>query len=346
LARPGARRAPVSGYTCLALSIADRLAQAPLFSHFHRPQLDELAALVEERRIPGESFVLRQGDTSAEAFLIERGGVRIQRSTPYGIYALAVLATGDLFGEASFVDSSARSGDAWASSESLLLAFDPARLGPHLDDDPKLATAFYWTCWRSLSTKLRRTNDKLTRFFAHAPGETRRAAADDKVPSGGFRVDLRTKRDLFSEQLLSSLEINLLSTLSKERQLHPGEVLFREGDPGDAMYVVLEGRVRISKHIPGAGEEALAILERGDYFGEMALIDRQPRSAEAKAHDGDAVVLSIPKMVVGQLLDMHKVSSVRLLRILCGLVAGRLREIDDKLVGWYILAGGDVPEVR
>jgi hypothetical protein len=51
-------------------------------------------------------------------------------------------------------------------------------------------------------------------------------------------------------------------------------------------------------------------------------------------------------MVVGQLLDMHKVSSVRLLRILCGLVAGRLREIDDKLVGWYILAGGDVPEVR
>ena len=161
-----------------------------------------------------------------------------------------------------------------------------------------------------------------------------------------FRL-FRTKRDLFTEQRLSSLEINLLSTLSKERQLRRGETLFREGDPGDAMYIVLQGRVRISKQIPGAGEEALAILERGDYFGEMALIDRQPRSADAVVHDGEAVVLSIPKMVVEQLLDMHKLSSVRLLRILCGLVAQRLREIDDKLVGWYILSGGsDAPEVR
>jgi CRP/FNR family cyclic AMP-dependent transcriptional regulator len=329
------------------LSIADRLASAPLFSHFQRPQLEELAALVEERRVPREFFILRQGDSSSsEAFLIERGGVRIQRSTPYGNFALAVLAAGDLFGEASFVDASVRSGDAWTSSESQLLAFVPERLTPYLEDDPRLATAFYWTCWRSLSAKLRKTNDKLTRFFAHAAPEQRPASSAGDVPAADFRVALRTKRDLFSEQRLSSLEINLLSTLSKERQLRPGEVIFQEGDPGDAMYVVLEGRVRISKHIPGAGEEALAILERGDYFGEMALIDRQPRSAEAKAHDGEAVVLSIPKLVVGQLLDMHKVSSVRLLRILCGLVAQRLREIDDKLVGWYILAGGDVPEIH
>ena len=70
-------------------------------------------------------------------------------------------------------------------------------------------------------------------------------------------------------------------------------------------------------------------------------------SSFTAATDGEAVVLSIPKMVVEQLLDMHKISSVRLLRILCGLVAQRLREIDDKLVGWYILSGGsDAPEVR
>ena len=66
------------------------------------------------------------------------------------------------------------------------------------------------------------------------------------------------------------------------------------------MYVVLEGRVMISKYIPGAGEEALAFLERGDYFGEMALIDNQPRSADAKAHDGGAVVLAIPRDVLNR----------------------------------------------
>ena len=136
------------------------------------------------------------------------------------------------------------------------------------------------------------------------------------------------------------MEINFLTTLSKERRFPPGEVIFREGEDGHEMYVVLDGRVMISKYISGAGEEALAFLERGDYFGEMALIDNQPRSAEAKAHEGGAVVLAIPREVVNGILDMHKISSLRLLKILCNLVATRLRELDDKIIGWFILAGG------
>ena len=112
------------------------------------------------------------------------------------------------------------------------------------------------------------------------------------------------------------------------------------------MYVVLEGRILISKFIPGAGEEALAFLERGDYFGEMALIDSAPRSAQARAHDGGAVVLAIPAEVVAGILDVRKVSSLPLLKILCGLVAKRLREVDDKIVGWYILSGGESNQSR
>ena len=106
------------------------------------------------------------------------------------------------------------------------------------------------------------------------------------------------------------------------------------------MYFVLEGAVRISKHIPGAGEEALAILEKGDFFGEMALIDNQPRSADARAHDDGAVVLSIPRDVVQRLLNIRKVSSLRLLQILCTIMAKRLREVDEKLVSWFIFSGG------
>ena len=106
-----------------------------------------------------------------------------------------------------------------------------------------------------------------------------------------FRVDLASKRKLFQEQKLSSMEINFLTTLSKERKIGANQVIFREGDDGNEMFVVLEGRIMISKFIPGAGEEALAFLERGDYFGEMALIDKETRSADAKAHEGGAVVL-------------------------------------------------------
>ncbi len=76
----------------------------------------------------------------------------------------------------------------------------------------------------------------------------------------------------------------------------------------------------------------------------MALIDNQARSANAKAHDGGAVVLAIPREVLHGILDIQKLSSLRLLKILCTLVATRLRELDDKVIGWYILAGGAVSD--
>jgi len=329
------------------LNNAERLARSELFAHFAPEKLATLASVVESATIPAETYVVRQGDTTRDAYLIDRGGIRIQRATPYGHFALAILSRGEIFGEAAFVDAGSRSGDAFTTSPSELLVLRAGKIAPLLDEDPLLATALYWAFWRSLSAKLRRTNEKLGRFFAQG-GPTPGEGADVKrAPSGEFRVDLKKKRELFTEQRLSSLEINLLSTLSKERRLRPGETLFHEGDPGDAMYVVLEGKVRISKLIKGVGEEALGILERGDYFGEMALIENQPRSADAKAHDaGGAVVLSIPKDVVDGLLDIRKVSAVGLLRILCRLVSKRLREVDDKLITWYILAGGNVPEIR
>jgi CRP-like cAMP-binding protein len=329
------------------LAIVDRLARNELFSHFTAANLARLSDLMVEERVKGGSFILKKGDPGTDAFLIEKGGVRIQATTPYGQYALAILTRGELFGEASFVDAGERSSDAWAPNDCELLALPSGPTLEVADSDPLFATALYWTFWRSLSAKLRRANEKITKFFASGVAPKREPLDPSRPVSGTFRVDLRQKRDLFSEQRLSSMEINLLSSLSRERKLRPGDALFHEGDEGDAMYIVLDGRVRISKHIPGAGEEALAILERGDYFGEMALIDKQPRSAEAKAHDADgAVVLMIPKEVVEGLLDIRKVSSVRLLKILCTLLSHRLREIDEKLVTWFILAGGDVPEIR
>ena len=329
------------------MAIVDRLARNEHFAHFTAANLARLADLLVEQSVKGGSYILRKGDRGSDAFLIAQGGVRVQASTPYGQYALAILTKDELFGEASFVDAQTRSSDAWAPNDCSLLVLPSAPLGELADADPLFATALYWTFWKSLSSKLRRTNEKITKFFASGAAPKRAELDPSKPLSGTFRVDLRQKRDLFSEQKLSSMEINLLSSLSRERKVKPGDALFQEGDDGDAMYIVLEGRIRISKHIPGAGEEALAILERGDYFGEMALIDRQPRSAEAKAHDAEgAVVLMIPKEVVEGLLDIRKVSSVRLLKILCALLSHRLREIDEKLVTWYILAGGDVPEIR
>ena len=64
------------------------------------------------------------------------------------------------------------------------------------------------------------------------------------------------------------------------RAYKPGEVIFREGDAGETMFIIQEGEVRIHKRVRDK-ETTLAVLKDGDFFGEMAIIDKEPRSASA-----------------------------------------------------------------
>lgn len=323
------------------MNVLQLLGRRELFSHFTAAQLDKLAACVSLASHRSGEVILRQGDPTVEAYVIDSGAVRIKRDTPYGEFSFAELGEGDLFGETAFVDRQARSGDAVAIADCELLRLNPVALSAEMEGDRGLSVALYWTFWKSLSRKLRDTNDKLSRFFSGSAGPPESQRPAGGAPGPDFRVDLDAKRRVFEEQRLSNLEINFLASLSREVKLAPDEVIFHEGDEGDSLYIVLEGRVMISKMIPGAGEEALAFLERGDYFGEMALIDKQPRSADAKADSRGAVVLAIPGHVLEGILDIQKVSSLRLLRVLCSMVAQRLRELDDKIAGWFMLSGGE-----
>lgn len=72
-----------------------------------------------------------------------------------------------------------------------------------------------------------------------------------------------------------------------------GHVLFREGDAGEDMYIIQSGKVAIKKRTGVGKDITLAILEKGDFFGEMAVLERMPRSASAEmAEDGDLIVIS------------------------------------------------------
>jgi CRP-like cAMP-binding protein len=99
---------------------------------------------------------------------------------------------------------------------------------------------------------------------------------------------------LFRE--LTPSEMDILISISKEKRVKKNEVIFKEGDIGDAFYMIVSGSVRISTIVPGVGEEALTILREGEYFGEMALIDDAPRSASAIAND-DTILLVIDRRI-------------------------------------------------
>ncbi len=97
------------------------------------------------------------------------------------------------------------------------------------------------------------------------------------------------------------------------------------------MYVIIDGRVRISREVAGIGEEAIAILGPGSVFGEMALLDEAPRSADARVHEQPCRLLAIPKDAFEDLLFLHKDLAYEVLWSIVRMLTQRLRETNDKL---------------
>jgi CRP-like cAMP-binding protein len=91
-----------------------------------------------------------------------------------------------------------------------------------------------------------------------------------------------------------------------------GAVILAEGTAGGRLQIVHEGQVRISKVVPGVGEEALAILRPGDFFGEMEFLDGSPASAQAIAHS-DCEIFSVPHDEVEHLMVSRPEQSAKLL---------------------------------
>src|SRR6266446_3922053 len=91
---------------------------------------------------------------------------------------------------------------------------------------------------------------------------------------------------LAQNRLFEGIESGLLDEIAPDVhvvQLNEGEIVFREGDPGDSLYLVGKGSVKISKSGRGGQQETLGFIQSGNFFGEMALLDGEPRSAMATA---------------------------------------------------------------
>jgi len=109
-----------------------------------------------------------------------------------------------------------------------------------------------------------------------------------------------------------------------EKKLNTGEVLFRDGDPGDEMYLIKLGKVRISKPA-GDVEKTLAVLKEGDFFGEMAVIDGSPRSATATSIEPTELVIFDREVFMNQIRENP------LIEYVLHTLIRRLRETDEQI---------------
>jgi CRP/FNR family transcriptional regulator, cyclic AMP receptor protein len=143
---------------------------------------------------------------------------------------------------------------------------------------------------------------------------------------------------------LDEMERAQILIIGDVRSYSAGDVLFREGDPGDGLYLIVKGSVRISK-MSITGEEALAVLEPPAFLGEMALIDESPRAADGIVNE-DSVLFFIPLPGLRALIEAQHGIALKLLYALCEVLAQRLRETNERYMSIFTIAqwGGASPD--
>ena len=130
---------------------------------------------------------------------------------------------------------------------------------------------------------------------------------------------------------LGEVQIAKLCRIARVERYKRTEFLFKHGDPSDRIFVVLEGKVRIGRTIEGLGEEALAILDPGTYFGELSIVDDGPRSADAVAHESCALLV-IDRTALEDVMLLDKALGYELLWNIARTLAARLRQTNDKII--------------
>jgi CRP-like cAMP-binding protein len=141
-------------------------------------------------------------------------------------------------------------------------------------------------------------------------------------------LTLLTQVDIFQGVPQSALEA-LLAT-AEPVEIEKGELVFREGEPGEAMFLVASGAIELTQRVKADQDQRLALLDRGQIFGELSLFDGLPRSATAQAFVKTSL-LRFSRQAFDRLLDRNAALAPQLLRNMVKKLSLRLRDADAEL---------------
>ena len=133
-------------------------------------------------------------------------------------------------------------------------------------------------------------------------------------------------------QHLDQAQLEALAGLARERRYLKGGIILSQGDPGDALFVIADGQVKVAVFGEDGREVILSVLTRGGVFGEMALLDDEPRSAHVIAMT-EAVLFQLRREDFQARLRSSPDLGIALLREL----SRRLRRADETITGMALL---------
>jgi len=148
-------------------------------------------------------------------------------------------------------------------------------------------------------------------------------------------LELLRSMDLFGD--LAEPELSKIARLLKEHRVSENEVIFNQGDPGDGLYIILQGRVRIATTDSFGRERVLAFYGPGEFFGDMAVLTGAPRSASATA-SSDARLLQLRK----DDFDVLVATNVGVMRAMMRVMVDRQAALNTRLTQEVGATQGDV----
>ncbi len=318
------------------LRVALDLRRFRVFRHFSDAHLVHLAQIAHRETFGHAQALAREDQENRDIFVVMEGRLQDCRKTPIGTQVLATPGVGELIGEISYIDRKPRTSTVVGVDAGTVLRFPAAEMDQLVTRDRDLGVSLLWSFWHSLAAKVRSANGAMTEIITPGlePGHSATGQPGERV-----YLEQAAKVDVLREQGLSAAELRLLATYSREERFAPDALIFGEGEHGDKLYIVVDGQVRISRHLQGMGEEALTILGRGEVFGEMALIDDEPRSAHARAHTSGCTVFTVDRQRLEEVLEMDPDAAHQFLTLLCQILCRRIRAMNDRLVAWRLMAG-------
>ncbi|MGB2869746.1 MAG: cyclic nucleotide-binding domain-containing protein [Bacteroidota bacterium] len=150
----------------------------------------------------------------------------------------------------------------------------------------------------------------------------------ERVVHQGSTEDLLSKVPAFAN--LTPRELKEVAAIVHKRSYRLGEPVFYQGDPGLGMYIVQEGNVAITISDKDSNEREVAVLTEGDFFGEMALLDESPRSANAVCKT-DCLLIGFFRPDLFDLIEKKTTLGIKIVLKLAEIVAQRLRNTDKEL---------------
>lgn len=229
--------------------LAQQLTGVRFLRELSARELTLVAQHLSPRRVAANETIYRSGDQPTGLYLLERGAVRLlgDHDDDY-----TELTSGDAFGEMAAISGKPHHDTAQAATDSIVWQLSPADLAALTGTSPSIKS--------NLSRNLR----------------ARLSGSDQS-----YAVAVLRRIPLFND--LSGDVLSEVARLLLLRYVPAGEIIFAQGDAGDAMYIVDSGYIDIIVDAPGKPSQLQGRFTDGDYFGEMALLTGKTRTATAHA---------------------------------------------------------------